>query len=82
HSVHGLFLATVATPALTAELRDSVNPEDPSDGFGTTTLGDITVCRYLGSSAARARRCLAAAWAVTRRHLLDKPACAPRIWTT
>ena len=78
-SVHGLFLATFASKELTAALRDQVRTERPGDLFGVTTLGEVTVCRYLGTQAADARECLSRAWELTRRHLLDKPASAPRI---
>lgn len=81
-SVHGLFLATVASPALSAELRASIVPERPGELFGVTTLGDVTVCRFLGERATDARELLARAWSITRRYLFDKPACAPRIWAT
>lgn len=81
-SVHGLFLATLATGALVTELRESVRVESPGSLFGVTTLGTVTVCRFLGERAQDARDCLTRAWQIARRHLLDKPACAPRIWTT
>jgi urease accessory protein len=81
-NVHGLFLATIATSALVAELRESVRADRPGALFGVTALGGVTVCRFLGDRAQDARDCLTRAWQITRRHLLDKPACAPRIWTT
>lgn len=81
-SVHGLFLATLATGALVAELRESIRTDAPGSLFGVTTLGGVTVCRFLGERAQDARDCLSRAWHIARRHLLDKPACAPRIWTT
>jgi len=81
-SVHGLFLVTLATSALVTELREGARAERPGSLFGVTTLGDVTVCRFLGDRAQDARDCLTQAWHIARRHLLEKPACAPRIWTT
>jgi urease accessory protein len=81
-SVHGLFLATLATGALVRELREGVRVERAGSLFGVTTLGGVTVCRFLGERVQDARDCLTQAWQIARRHLLDKPACAPRIWTT
>jgi len=81
-SVHGVLLATTASSGLTAELREQVRPEREGDRFGVTTLGAVTVCRYLGAQAGDARACLGQAWDILRRHLLGKPASAPRIWTT
>lgn len=80
--VHGVFLATTASSELTRELRAEVRAERDRDRFGVTTLGDVTVCRYLGEQASDARACLGRAWDIVRRHLLGKPASAPRIWTT
>ena len=83
--VHGVFLATAASNELTRELREQVRPEPEraaQDRFGVTTLGELTVCRYLGTQASDARACLGRAWDIVRRHLLGKPASAPRIWTT
>jgi urease accessory protein len=81
-SVHGVLLATTASSGLTAELRERVRPERAPDLFGVTTVGEVTVCRYLGAQASDARACLGAAWDIVRRHQLGKPASAPRIWTT
>lgn len=81
-TVHGVLLATTASSSLTSELREHIRPAFEADRFGVTTLGEVTVCRYLGAHAAEARSCLGAAWDIIRRHLLGKPAAAPRIWTT
>jgi urease accessory protein len=81
-TVHGVLLATTASSALTSELREHIRPVFEADRFGVTTLGDVTVCRYLGAHAAEARSCLGGAWDIIRRHMLGKPAAAPRVWTT
>jgi urease accessory protein len=81
-SVYGCFLATGESVSLTSRLREAVRPESVRELFAVTTVAGVTVCRYLGESAAAARACLSRAWAVAREVLLEKPACAPRIWTT
>jgi urease accessory protein len=81
-SVYGCLLSTGASEALVADVRERVRPEAPGDLFAVTTLDGVLVCRYLGSSAARARACLTLAWERFRHHVLGKSATAPRIWRT
>jgi urease accessory protein len=81
-SVYGCFLATGESTELTRRLREAVQPTGAGELFAVTAVAGVTVCRYLGVSAAGARSCLSRAWAVAREVLLDKPACAPRIWAT
>lgn len=81
-SVYGCMLATGATDALAGDIREHVRPGAPGELFAVTTLEDILVCRVLGTSAARARACLASAWERWRRLELDKDATPPRIWRT
>jgi urease accessory protein len=81
-SVYGCLLATGATDTLVADLREQVRPEAAGELFAVTTLDGIVVCRFLGSSAARARTLLATAWSLWRSHVLGKNASAPRIWRT
>ncbi|HEY3499687.1 MAG TPA: urease accessory protein UreD [Polyangiaceae bacterium] len=81
-SVYGCLWATGTSPALVAELRESVQPSVSGELFSVTALGEVTVCRFLGTSGERARRLLASAWGILRRNLLGKAACAPRIWAT
>jgi urease accessory protein len=81
-SVYATLVATTASPALVAALRASVTPERAGDLFAVTTQSELTICRWLGSSAEQARRALGAAWSLIRAELLGKPACPPRIWTT
>lgn len=52
------------------------------EAFAATQLDEVLVCRYLGSRAQRARDCLGQAWAVLRPALLQRSACAPRVWNT
>lgn len=81
-SVYGCLLATHVTDELVADLREHVRPEAPGELFAVTTLGEVLVCRTLGTSAARARASLSLAWARWRHHVLGKEASAPRIWRT
>jgi urease accessory protein len=81
-SVYGCFLATGATDALVTAVREHARPDTAGDLFAVTTLGDVLVCRTLGSSAQRARALLSGAWEEWRRHVLGKTASAPRIWRT
>jgi urease accessory protein len=81
-SVYGCLIATDATEALVSDIREHVRPEAPGDLFAVTTLGNLLVCRTLGTSGARARACLTLAWERWRAHVLGKTASAPRIWRT
>jgi urease accessory protein len=81
-SVYATLLATTASDALLGALRARVAPEREGDLFAVTTLPGLTVCRWLGTSAERARRALVSAWHLIRPELFGKPACPPRIWTT
>jgi urease accessory protein len=81
-SVYGCFVATCESSELTRRLREGVLPAANGELFAVTAVAGVTVCRYLGTSAAAARSCLSRAWSIAREILLDKPACAPRIWAT
>jgi urease accessory protein len=80
-SVYGTLIATTASDELVTALRSKVSPKRPGDLFAVTTLPGVTLCRFLGSSAEQARGVFFPAWDIVRRHVLGKPACAPRIWT-
>jgi urease accessory protein len=54
----------------------------PGELFAASALDGVIVCRYLGSSAPRARACFAAAWDLFRRTALGTAAVPPRIWAT
>ncbi|MDS4039904.1 MAG: urease accessory protein UreD [Candidatus Competibacter sp.] len=47
-----------------------------------TQLDGCLICRYLGPSAARARRFFIVAWGLLRPAILDRPPCPSRFWTT
>jgi urease accessory protein len=81
-SVYATLIATGVSDSLVTRLRERVTPAGDGELFAVTTLSAFTVCRFLGTSAERARRALVSAWKVIRPELLGKSACAPRIWTT
>ncbi len=45
-------------------------------------LQDVLVCRYLGASVMQAKAIFLKIWGELRYCVLNKPACAPRIWMT
>ncbi|MDS4068666.1 MAG: urease accessory protein UreD [Candidatus Competibacter sp.] len=47
-----------------------------------TQLDGCLICRYLGPSAARARRFFIVAWGLLRPAILDRPPCPSRFWNT
>lgn len=47
-----------------------------------THLDGVLVCRYLGSSTARARRLLTLAWSLLRPKVFGRPPCPSRFWNT
>ncbi len=47
-----------------------------------TQLDGALICRYLGPSAARARRFFTLAWGLLRPALLGRPPCPSRFWNT
>jgi len=81
-TVYGCFVASGATRELTGALREAVRPDGAGELFAVTEVGGACVCRYLGTSAARAREQLCRAWGVARESLQQKAACPPRIWAT
>ncbi|MDS4019403.1 MAG: urease accessory protein UreD [Candidatus Competibacter sp.] len=61
---------SLATPATQGELAT------------VTQLDGCLICRYLGPSAARARRFFIVAWGLLRPAILDRPPCPSRFWNT
>jgi urease accessory protein len=80
--VTGTLLATGGDAALLDAVRAACAPLSGAGAFAATLLRDNLVCRYLGPHAHEARRCLQRAWEVARPAVMNKPACAPRIWST
>lgn len=49
---------------------------------GISSLPDVTVLRLLSNSSEAARQYFEAAWAIARKHILNRDAMTPRIWRT
>ncbi len=81
-TVYGCFVAAGAPSGLTRALREALRTPDAADLFAVTNVAEVCVCRFLGSSAARARAVLCRAWDIAREVSLRKAACPPRIWLT
>ena len=80
-TVLGTLVAVPANHALLEAVREAVLPA-PGDLFSATLLGEVLLCRCLADHGETARRCLMSAWSAIRPHLLGRPACYPRIWST
>ncbi len=88
--VHALLVASPAPQgkavmeSVMSRLRALASDPAAGDRVGVTVLanGTALLCRYLGSSAERARTFLKTAWTLLRQPLLGLPAVPPRIWAT
>ncbi len=80
YAVSGSLLCVCNGVELLEQLREAVVPA--AGLFSATQLDDVLLCRYLGEHADEARQCFETAWQVLRPALLQRPACAPRIWAT
>jgi urease accessory protein len=81
-SVYATLVFSESSPSLVAALREAALPPLAEESFAVTRLTGVTICRFLGHSAERAKACLIRAWETARPLLLEKPACRPRIWAT
>lgn len=81
-SVYGTLVFSDSSPALVGALREAALPCEAGESFGVTRLSGVTICRFLGHGAERAKACLIRAWETARPLLLEKPPCRPRIWAT
>ena len=80
--VSGTLVCVGNAAGLTERVREAAAPLNSEGLFSVTQLAEALVCRYLGRHAEEARRCFVAAWETVRPALLQRPACAPRIWAT
>ncbi|MBD8632013.1 urease accessory protein UreD [Oxalobacteraceae sp. CFBP 8755] len=78
HAVCATLLA-VGRP-VPAALQAHVRALDPQ--LASSQVKSVFVVRYLGDDGEAARAVMAQVWALLRPHLLDRPACPPRIWLT
>ncbi len=83
-SVSGLLLAgPFAASADADHLIEQMRGGLPADApVALTRIEDFLVARYLGDSAFDARQLFCQLWAQLRPALMNRPACAPRIWAT
>lgn len=83
HRVSGSFLAGpfTSTEGL-KELVEQTRPLTEAEGLSVTCLDKFLIARYLGPSAFAARQFFVNVWSKTRPQLLNRPICAPRIWST
>jgi urease accessory protein len=79
-----LAAAPAPVPSVVDEVRALAAAALGGDLAATTVLGedDLLVCRFLGSSAERARAFIVDAWRLLRPALMGRAAVAPRIWAT
>ena len=78
HSVCATLVA-VGRPA-PAALLAALRAVDPL--LAVSQLKQVCAARWIGDDGERARAALTGAWGLLRPHLLDRPACTPRIWNT
>ncbi len=88
HPVTGTLVASGATPADLAALRESVISRIDEHALGAsilwaaTLVEDLLVCRALAAGTEPLQRLFLALWGILRPRLLARPACPPRIWAT
>ncbi len=78
--VSGTMLCAVAAAECIEELRGTARAR--AGLFSVTQLDGVLVCRYLGAHAEEARQCFEQAWQLLRPSVMNRCACAPRIWAT
>lgn len=79
-----VFANLMATPC-PAEVLEPIRElcEHTQQGTaGTTLLREVLIVRYLGNSTAAAHQLFRAVWSIIRPIIMNKPALAPRIWST
>ena len=77
--------ATLYALPATADMLGLVRDNLPPRGgirFAGTRLNDVLVFRCAGHSAEQCRELLVQAWMLLRQPILQRAACAPRIWGT
>ena len=72
-------LVAVGRP-VPASLQASLRAADPA--LALSQVKSVFVARHIGDDGEAARAAMLRVWQALRPHLLERPACAPRIWTT
>ncbi|MFL6711521.1 MAG: urease accessory protein UreD [Sulfurifustis sp.] len=76
------WIGRVATAALVDAARAAWDDARLEGEGGVTRLEEGMLCRYRGPSSAAARSWFIAVWELLRMYDRNRPACAPRIWST
>jgi urease accessory protein len=75
-----------ANKALLELARASLNENSTSNHnnavCSATLIDEVLVCRYLGRHGEHAKQVFMGVWSAIRPALLNREACAPRIWST
>lgn len=83
HAVSATLLACGGSAETMRAALDAAREIDPGAALGGVTLiGRVLVCRALAAHAAPVRAWFERLWSLLRPLLLERPACAPRIWAT
>jgi urease accessory protein len=83
--VSATLLSTPVLPGQVHALRaawNAVSRPEEQEIVAVTALDGILIGRYLGPSAARARRFFILAWSLLRPTMLNRPPCPSRFWNT
>jgi len=80
--VHGLLVAGPFNEEIKEESMEKLQALCESQPAGVSMNGQFLTVRYLGDCSEKARLLLTDVWAVVRPLLMQRPACAPRIWAT
>lgn len=86
-SVFGTFVisADVMTRDIESRLQEwqaKINETIAPACVAITQKPDVFIARFLGDKAEQARETFESLWAIVRPHIINKHACAPRIWRT
>lgn len=81
-SVTGSFVCITKNSRAVQCVRDAVAQITKDGLFSATQRDEVLICRYLGHSAEQARDYFIRAWKELRPLVLERTACAPRIWAT
>jgi urease accessory protein len=79
HSACGTLFAS---PATVVQLESVQQFIDESAGRGVTLIDDMLICRALDTRADRLRDFFQHVWRILRPDVVQRDACAPRIWMT
>lgn len=80
HAVMSTLLATPADDHTLQQVRTVLDKS--TQFFSATLLADCLLIRYIGESTEHSRRVFIQVWNTIRPLVMNRPACAPRIWST